>query len=169
MTKREEQLRRIYKDYTAPLRTYIDLNFAYVRQDREDTLHDILEKIVRHFNHYDSRYALSTWIYRIARNHCLDLIRKQKRLVSSESESVENLISPVGNPYEQMEADMNRQRIAFLLSQLPVKEREVLFLRYFEEMSYRDIARVMGTPLGTVKYLIHKAKEWMKEKWESAS
>jgi len=169
MTKQEEQLRRIYKDYTAPLRTYIDLNFPNINQDREDTLHDILEKIVKHFDLYDSRFALSTWIYRIARNHCLDLVRKQKRLVSSDSEALDHLISPVGNPYEQMEDDMKRQRIKILLSQLPLEEREILFLRFFEDMSYRDVALAMNKPLGTVKYLIHKAKEWMKENWEAAS
>jgi RNA polymerase sigma-70 factor (ECF subfamily) len=64
---------------------------------------------------------------------------------------------------------MNEQRLGFLLSQLPVEEREILFLRFYEEMSYRDIAQVMNKPLGTVKYLIHKAKEWMKENWEAAS
>jgi RNA polymerase sigma-70 factor (ECF subfamily) len=169
MTYREEQIHRIYEIYTAPLRTYIDLNFSVISQDCEDTVHDILEKIVKHFGRYDSRYALSTWIYRIARNHCIDIIRKQKQLITSDSEALKNLISPAGNPYELMETDTDRQRIRYLLSQLPVREREVLFLRYFEEMSYRDIARVMSTPMGTVKYLIHKAKEWIKENWEVAS
>ena len=168
MSRRDEYLKQIYRDYIPPLRTYIDLNFPMIRQDREDTLQDVLEKLVSRIYRYDDRYALSTWIYTVARNHCLDLLRKQKGQPSfSGIEDDKQLASTAVSPESQMEKGWDQERMRYLLSRLPSDERQVLFLKYFEDMTFRDIGRVMRKPVGTVKYLSSKAKSWIESHWEA--
>lgn len=168
MSGQEELLIRIQKEFIAPVRAFIDLNFSSIIQDREDTLQEILEKLVTRLYLYDSRYALSTWVYSVARNHCLDLLRKQKRAYPIYTEDPDRLASTADSPMDLMEDRQDRDRIRYLLSKLPGQERQVLFLKYYEEMTYREIAQVMNRPVGTVKYLAFRGKSWMEAHWEAA-
>ncbi|MDC7231930.1 MAG: RNA polymerase sigma factor [Spirochaetales bacterium] len=167
MTLRDEYLNRIHSEFIPPLRTFIDLNFSSIHQDREDTLQDILEKLVARIYSYDNRYALSTWVYAVARNHCLDLLRKQKRQPSFSGLDEGNvLVSSETSPEDILAENQDQTRMRQLMARLPREERQVLFLKYYEDMTFKEIARVMSRPVGTVKYLSFKAKSWIEAQWE---
>lgn len=103
---------------------------------------------------------LSTWLFRIARNLALDQLRRMQRVqfVALDEALADRL--PADNPTPEA-ALHARQRIAALeaaLARLSVEHREIVLLRDIEDMSYEDIAQVLGINLGTVKSRIARAR-----------
>ena len=104
----------------------------------------------------DSSFA--TWMTRIVINLCLDQIRRQKRHrtesieeLDEDSGGVERQMPPVTfNPTERLERGELRKRIDAAMSKLSHEHRTVLVLHEFEEMEYKEIARVMGCSIGTI-------------------
>ena len=108
---------------------------------------------------YDTQYKFSTWIYRIAHNQTIDLLRrKQPRTVAIEA-PVETDEGPRERQYangeqsalERMLDDEEWARIASAIARLPDGLRELIVLRHVNLRSYQEIARITGMPLGTVK------------------
>jgi RNA polymerase sigma-70 factor (ECF subfamily) len=104
----------------------------------------------------DSSFA--TWMTRIVINLCLDQIRRQKRqraesieVLEEEAGGVERLMPPVlFNPTERLERGELRRRIDSALGKLSHEHRTVLVLHEFEELEYKEIAKVMGCSIGTI-------------------
>jgi len=104
----------------------------------------------------DSSFA--TWLTRIVINLCLDQIRRQKRhraesieAMDDESGGVERQMEPIiTNPTERLERGELRKRIDEAMSKLSNEHRTVLVLHEFEEMEYKEIAKVMGCSIGTI-------------------
>ena len=117
--------------------------------------------------HGDSSFA--TWMTRIVINLCLDQLRKQKR---HRTESIEQLDDELGgverqmpfvtiNPSAGLERNELRQRIDKALDQLSVEHRTVLVLHGFEELEYKQIAKVVGCSIGTVMSRLFYARRKM--------
>lgn len=103
---------------------------------------------------------LTTWLHRITVNKCLKRQRKKKPMMVP----IESIELPDGEGSE--EAVMNREereRVLNAMSSLDSKHRAVLVLRYFNGLSYEEISRTMGIPLGTVKSRIYVAIQTMRE------
>ena len=104
----------------------------------------------------DSSFA--TWLTRIVINLCLDQIRRQKRhraesieAMDDESGGVERQMEPIiTNPTERLERGELRKRIDEAMGKLSKEHRTVLVLHEFEEMEYKEIAKVMGCSIGTI-------------------
>jgi RNA polymerase sigma-70 factor (ECF subfamily) len=104
--------------------------------------------------------ALSTWLFRIARNQALDRLRRAQRVefVTFDEAQLADIPASTPTPEAALQA---RQRIKALedaLARLTVEHREILLLRDIEEMPYEDIAEVLGISLGTVKSRIARAR-----------
>lgn len=103
---------------------------------------------------------LSTWLFRIARNQALDRLRRTQRVefVALDEGLADHIPADTPTPEAALQA---RQRIAALegaLARLSVEHREILLLRDIEDLSYEDIAEVLGIGLGTVKSRIARAR-----------
>ena len=134
----------------------------------KDLTIESLGKAFKKLHLYTPIYAFSTWIYTVARNHCIDYLRKNKlptisidRMMLDEEgkRNTFDLISKDLNPEEEME---KKQRIAILrqiVDQLNPKYRDLVKLRYFKELSYDEIADTLDIPLGTVKAQLHRSRE----------
>jgi RNA polymerase sigma-70 factor, ECF subfamily len=107
---------------------------------------------------FQGESSFGTWMTRIVINLCLDQLRKQKRQrtesleeISEESGGVERQMPVVTvNPTERLERAELRHRIDRAMDQLSYEHRTVLVLHEFEEMEYKQIAKVMGCSIGTV-------------------
>ena len=134
----------------------------------KDLTIESLGKAFKKLHLYTPNYAFSTWLYTVARNHCIDYLRKNKlptisidRMMLDEDgkRNTFDLISKDLNPEQVME---KKQRIAILrqiVNQLKPKYRDLVKLRYFKELSYDEIAEHLDVPLGTVKAQLHRSRE----------
>lgn len=141
-------------------------------EDAEDLTHEAFGKAFHKLPSYVPNYAFSTWLHRIAKNNCIDHIRKKKLNTLSIDEPVEkdsacdfsnNLKAKALNPEEKMVREQRLQLVRGSVSQLTEKYRRMIVLRYFEEKSYDEIAEKLGMPLGTVKAQLFRAKDLMFE------
>ena len=134
----------------------------------KDLTIESLGKAFNKLNLYNSKYAFSTWLFAIARNHFIDYLRKNKLSTISIEENIFfennkikyfNLESKDANPEQIME---KRQRILILrkiVTQLKPIYRDLVRLRYFKELSYNEISNKLDIPIGTVKVLLFRSRE----------
>ncbi len=159
------------KNFFAVLvRRYQDRMGAYVRrltgltqEGIEDLVQNIFIKAYVNINSFDPEYKFSTWIYRIAHNECIDHWRKNKKSrtnlsLDDDYELFAKLASDE-NLSEGVAARIQADEIRELMDKLPPKYQEVLVLRYLEDRSYEDIARVVQKPISTVGTQIKRAKD----------
>ena len=106
--------------------------------------------------------AFSTWLYRLATNACLDLLRREKKnggnvSLDDEGSSVEP-VDRAPSPEEAVERNETQRMVREALLALPDDYRQILLLRETEQLSYAEIAEITGLELGTVKSRISRAR-----------
>jgi RNA polymerase sigma factor (sigma-70 family) len=138
------------------------------RDDADDLTLEAFGKAFNKLNTYAPKYAFSTWLFKIASNNCIDYIRKKRLNLLSIDDSVEkdgaqsfstNLKSNILDPEERFIRDQRVKLMRTVMNKLTVKYRLMIELRYFEELSYDEIAQELDIPLGTVKAQLFRAKE----------
>jgi len=134
----------------------------------KDLTIESLGKAFQKLHLYTPDYTFSTWLFTVARNHCIDYLRKHKlptisivKMMLDEDGKRTNfdLVSNDLNPEQKME---KKQRIAFLrqiVDQLKPVYRDLVKMRYFKELSYEEIAETLDIPIGTVKAQLHRSRE----------
>lgn len=134
----------------------------------KDLTIEALGKAFKKLHLYTPEFAFSTWLFTVARNHCIDYLRKNKlptvsidKMMLDEHGKRTNfdLISKSLDPEQSME---RKQRIAILrqiVDQLKPKYRVLVKLRYFKELSYDEISVNLNIPIGTVKAQLHRSRE----------
>lgn len=140
------------------------------REDAEDLTQRIFLKAYEHLNDFDRDLKLSTWLLRIARNEVIDFWRRQKARPQA-SELNENFLDPALSESafaEAFDQKLRSEQIGKLLTLLRPDYREVLYLYFFEDKSYDEIADVIRRPPGTVAALISRAKKAFAELVERA-
>lgn len=140
--------------------------------DAEDLTIEAFAKAFRNLARFKKDYTFSTWLFRIATNNAIDFIRKKKletyslntSFTDDSGESV-NIDVEDHNLTPDEEA-INTQKIELVrmfVTKLPAKYQRLVKLRYFDELSYEEIAKELDAPLGTVKAQLHRARELMYE------
>ena len=134
--------------------------FSMMRNEEEaiDLSQEAWVKAWQRLKQFQGDSSFATWMTRIVINLCLDQLRRQKR---TRAESIEQLDEELGgverqmpviaiNPSEGLERSELRKRIDKAMTQLSYEHRTVLILHEFEEMEYKQIAKVMNCSIGTV-------------------
>jgi len=140
--------------------------------DAEDLTIEAFAKAFRNLARFKKDYTFSTWLFRIATNNAIDFIRKKKletyslntSFTDDSGESV-NIDVEASDRTPDQEA-INAQKIELVrmfVTKLPAKYQRLVKLRYFDELSYEEIAKELEAPLGTVKAQLHRARELMYE------
>lgn len=139
--------------------------------NKEDATDLTLEAFGKAFNKlpsYAPRYAFSTWLFKIAINNCIDYIRKKRLHLLSIDDPIEpngdhdyssNLKAKTLDPEEQFIRGQRVELMRHMLTKLNGRYRLMIELRFFEELSYEEIATELDIPLGTVKAQLFRAKE----------
>ncbi len=123
--------------------------------DAEDAAQDVFVKVFERAHRFSGRSRFSTWIYRVTVNHCLHrLERERRRAVEPLPEDGEPLWAT-----ETLHGIDEREMVECLLSELPADQRATLLLREIEGLDYREIAEVLGIPVGTVMSRLHRARQ----------
>lgn len=128
--------------------------------DAADAVHDSFAAVLARPDAYDANQGpLKPWFFRVVRNRCLDMIRRRR----SNSDQIDAIIDPAPNPEERAVHSQRSARIAAALATLSRDRREVIILRDFLDLSYAELAVVLGVAPGTVMSRIHRARLELKE------
>jgi RNA polymerase sigma factor (sigma-70 family) len=147
---------------------FLLLKMTSNREDAEDLTIESFGKAFANLSQYTPDYAFSTWLFRIASNHCIDFIRKKKKnvLKNEGNEVVDNTDSTESIPREEVwgpeEPMIRNQKVMVVrqvLKKLKPRYQNLIQLRYFDELSYEEISNKLDLPLGTVKAQLFRARE----------
>ena len=146
--------------YQKPLRYFIS-RLLDDTQMTEDVFQDIWLTVIKRICTLRDLDAFAPWLYRIARNKVYDHLRK-KRVLSELNE----VIVTENNVQEETFSPEDAAQIHRCLQRLRPGHKEVLMLRFLEQMSYEQIAQVVNCTIGTVRSRIHYAKRALKKEME---
>jgi len=157
-----EMYKYLIERYERQLLIYIRRVIYISKEDAEDILQDVFLKVYKNIHGYNSKYKFSSWIYRIAHNEAVSFLRKKKDAeVVQDSDIFDNIPSDT-NIEDEFIQDLKSTETKYLLSKLDRKYRDVLVLRYFQEMEYNEISETLHIPNGTVASLISRGKKKFK-------
>lgn len=156
-------LETIYRTYAQ--RVYrLCLRMAGDEGAAEDLLQEVFIRAYEQIGKYSGRASFSTWLYRVATNHCLNVLKSQRQLPSLEGLSDNTLPSdPSPSPLARSIDEEEHCLALRLLEQLGPDERAILVLREIEGLSYRQISYVLDIPAGTVMSRLHRARRRLEE------
>ncbi|REK01002.1 MAG: RNA polymerase sigma factor [Acidobacteria bacterium] len=136
--------------------------------NHEDALDCAQESLLRFFAHlgsYDPRQPLLPWVRRIVRNRAIDMLRRRRvRRADSldtsgpEGEAIELVDPNVAEPTESLQLARRRRLVWSCLQEMNQTQKEILVLRDYQDLSYREIADELGIPTGTVMSRLHRAR-----------
>lgn len=143
--------------------------------DADDLTIEAFGKAFSRLDQYSPSFAFSTWLFKIASNNCIDFMRKKRvKLTSMETGITKDNGESVrydakSNTLDPEEIIIHNQKVKHmreLVSQLKPRYRELVEKRYFEELSYEEIAEELNLPLGTVKAQLFRARDFLAQMME---
>ncbi len=161
---------------------YKDKIYNYVSRmlsdpyEAEDVTQEAFLRAYRSLPRFRGASSFHTWLYRIASNLAIDVVRKRKRsdptfsldepLESEEGEYEREIADDVGGPEDSATTRETRVAVRRAIMELPEKLREVMILYELQGETYEDIAEILDVPLGTVKSRLFNARNRLKEMLE---
>jgi RNA polymerase sigma-70 factor (ECF subfamily) len=135
-------------------------------QDAEDIVQESLLRAYRQLGKFDERASFGTWLYRIAVNCSLDLVRARKRRMEQVDDPFPSLASPGPGPERMAMSGETRERIEMAMSRLSVPERTAFVLRHFEGMCIGDVSRILGCQPSAAKHSVFRAVQKLRRALE---
>jgi RNA polymerase sigma-70 factor (ECF subfamily) len=141
-------------------------------EEAHDLTQEVFIRVYQALDRYDSQYRFSTWLFRVAQNAAIDVIRKRRiqlvpltRRADEGSESTVDLELPDGQPsaLETLQGRELDASIRSAIDALPWEYRELILLRHYGELAYEEIAELKAMPLGTVKNKLFRARQMLKQ------
>ncbi|WP_237421205.1 RNA polymerase sigma factor [Flavobacterium sp. Sd200] len=136
--------------------------------DTEDIVIETFSKAFDRIATYNPDYAFNTWLIAIAKNVHIDLLRKKKsslfvEITDEEDEDAYNIADTSPSAEDKLIIEQNLSHLLSCIKHLKPQYQEVIQLRYFQEMSYQEIANQLGEPLNNVKVKLLRAKKLLLE------
>lgn len=125
--------------------------------DTNDVLQNCFIKVFKSIHNFEGKSKLYTWLYRIATNEAITWINKKKRKSTNSIDGEDNMLVQTLRADQYFDGDEVQIQLQLALRQLPEKQRTVFNLRYFEELSYKEISELLDTSVGGLKASYHHA------------
>ena len=136
---------------------YIVLGFVRNSQDALDLSQESFIKAFRKIKRFDPERPFFPWFYKLLKNICLDHIKRKSRAQEIPLDEI--------RVFKEEREDKEMKEILWKgIESLPFEQREVIILRYFQQLSYQEIAEITAKPVGTVMSSLYYAKKRLKEK-----
>ena len=151
------------KAYTSIVRKYQEKLYWHIRrmlvehEDTNDVLQNVLIRVWNGLENFREDSQLYTWLYRIATNECLTYLEQQKKKATISLSDVETGLSNKIMADKGFDANKLEWKLQLAIQQLPEKQRVVFGLRYYDEMPYEEMSRVLETSEGALKASYHHA------------
>ena len=161
-----DQFGELMERYEPKLARFVRRITSFDEATVEDILQEAFIKVYQNLNDYDPSLSFSAWVYRIVHNEAVSHFRKTSRYnivpLETDDEDSVNLIEILADGTD-IQAEFSKksknEQVRKVLSMLSPKYREILVLKFLEELSYEEISDVLHIPMGTVATLIGRAKE----------
>ena len=159
-----ERYAEIIKRYDGKLFAYL-YKLVNSREEARDILQNVFIKAFRNLKNYDTKRKFSSWIYRIAHNEGVNYIKRKslKKFIPWESALASKDQLDMSTSKEDMEKvwerKENKKEMDEALKKLPLKYRQVIELRYYQDKSYEEISQILKKSVNTVGTLISRAKK----------
>lgn len=136
--------------------------------DSEDIVIETFAKAFDRISTYNPEYAFNTWLIAIAKNVHIDLLRKKRsslfiEITDEEDQQAYNVADTSPSPEDKLIKEQNLSSLLECIRQIKPQYQEVIQLRYFQEMSYQEIADQLSEPLNNVKVKLLRAKKLLAE------
>jgi RNA polymerase sigma-70 factor, ECF subfamily len=154
----------LYREFAPPIFRFCRRTMP-AREDAEDATTEIFMKLREKIGQYDSSRPFQAWLYKVAANHCWDMLRRRRIRQDLETEGVEDmpLEHPDPSQLEKMVEESSNQDIRGALAKLPSRSRMALVLRYYSDMSYDEIADAIGVRRNFVGVVLLRARHQLRE------
>jgi RNA polymerase sigma-70 factor (ECF subfamily) len=161
----------IFDKYRRGILAYV-LGITHDRQLAEDITQECFVELVKHREKVDPKRGMNGWLYRVARNRAIDVIRHRKFELPTEdtiliAHAEEDEAAPA--PHLALSAKEAQAEMEAALQKLSPAERELLVLRFYGDLTFKEIARIMKRPLGTVLWKSRRALEKLRSEMQKES
>jgi RNA polymerase sigma-70 factor (ECF subfamily) len=145
---------------------YAIRRIVFLHEDAKDVTQNVFVKIWRHLEGFRGDSSLKTWITRICINESLSFIEKKKKLLNLNEEEYLNWMAQAVPEDRYFSADKIQQLIQQAILSLPEKQRIVFTYRYYDEMPYEEMSKLLNTSEGALKasyhFAVKKVEEFLK-------
>jgi RNA polymerase sigma-70 factor (ECF subfamily) len=160
--------------------------YAFLRHflNQQDLIEDVFQETFLQLftsrESFDPERPLRPWLFTIAANKAKDALRKQQRtaavtigtIADSQEMSFDDVLNTLSSddtmPYEELEDSEVASQVRQVIADMPENLREILILAYFNKFSYKQMARILSIPIGTVKSRLHTAVGRFAKDWKAA-
>jgi RNA polymerase sigma-70 factor (ECF subfamily) len=153
---REAAFTTLIKKYQERLYWHIR-RLVVTHEDSNDLLQNVWIRVWNALDKFREESQLYTWLYRIATNECLSFIEQQKKKATLHLSDEENGMDRQLKADPHFDAQKLEWKLQLAIQQLPEKQRVVFSLRYFDEMPYEEMSKVLETSEGALKASYHHA------------
>ena len=135
------------------------------REDAEDATMDVFMKLKDKLVQYDQTRSFTAWLYKVAANHCWDVLRRRKTRQDKETEDLENvpLAHPDPNQLDRLIEQKTSEEVRRALERLGARARMALVMRYYSDMSYDEIADALGVRRAFVGVVLLRARHELRQ------
>nr|WP_255785262.1 sigma-70 family RNA polymerase sigma factor [Membranihabitans maritimus] len=156
----------IFKEYKEPLYWYLR-KVLYSHEDTDDAMQNTFVKVYQKIGQFREDSSLKTWIFSIGYREALQIIRKKKQRNNGYYEEVESVVNELtAEPY--FKGNEIHKMLMNAVQSLPERQRQIFELKYFQEMSYREISKITEITEGGLKasyyHAVHKIQDYLKQK-----
>jgi RNA polymerase sigma factor (sigma-70 family) len=176
VTTHDSELLTLFRDpgtkekaFTELIKKYQEKLYWHVRrmvvehEDANDVLQNVFIRVWNGLENFREDSQLYTWLYRVATNECLTFLEQQKKRSAVSLSDVESNLSNKIMADKHFDANKLEWKLQLAIQQLPDKQRVVFGLRYYDEMPYEEMSRVLETSEGALKASYHHAVKKIEE------
>jgi len=168
-----EALGVLLERYKAPVYGYL-LRLTARPDAAEDLFQEVFLKLVRNPGVYSEREKFKSWLFTVARNAAMDYFRREGSRSAEPLEGEDGepgvlgqAVSGEPGPQESLENKLLGEKIALALNQLASDQREIFYLRHYSELSFKEIAAILGVPIGTALARMSRAAAFLRKELEA--
>ncbi len=128
------------------------------KEDAQEILQEVFIYFINKFPGFELRSTLKTFLYPVVKNTTISIIRKKRKIISLEDSIVQSI------PDESIDWDTEIRKLSEYMEDFSKEDKELVFLRYYDELQLAEIAEVFKVPVGTVKSRLNRLLARLREK-----
>jgi RNA polymerase sigma-70 factor (ECF subfamily) len=163
ITAKQEEFEEIIRRFQVPLLQYA----RRITGDREQARDVVQETFVKFQRNGALRREdeMATWLFTVCRNAALNICRKERRMMYLDAEVIESRESDQPMPFDQLEQKEATGFLLRIVGTLPLRQQEVIQLKFQNDLSYQQIAEIMRTTANNVGVLLHTALKTLRQRY----